>query len=479
MMSLKEPLGRRDYVLYGAGLMALKVAIDWVVAMAFGRRFSLAFYLSPTDSLALTPHGPSGAGTSGGNGAAGYWLTVIGVALPFIALGLALTVKRLRDARLPGSLAALFFMPFVKFPFFALLVVVPSRQVASAVDVEQGPFRSSTLEIGPPPSARRSERGRRWIGMLLGVLAGAGVALFAMGVSVGLLREYGAPLTIAAPAIAGFVSTLVYARFCSPTAGRTLLVTTASFVLGFGLLIASAIEGLGCVFMAAPLFLIEALVGAAVAHAVVTRLPKLPESSIAACLVVLPLSFAANGVSPLPPEQAAPVESEIVVHAPADLVWKRVIAFPPLPRPTEAVFRAGIAAPLSATIDGEGVGAVRRCIFTTGVFVEPITVWQPGRQLSFSVTSQPDPMTEWTLYKGPRPLHLDGYLESTRGEFELQPTGDGSTRLIGRTWYQVHMRPVGYWRLWGNSVIHTIHMRVLRHIAHLAEEDAGEGSMAR
>jgi hypothetical protein len=113
------------------------------------------------------------------------------------------------------------------------------------------------------------------------------------------------------------------------------------------------------------------------------------------------------------------------------------------------------------------------------VFVEPITVWQPGRQLSFSVTSQPDPMTEWTLYKGPRPLHLDGYLESTRGEFELQPTGDGSTRLIGRTWYQVHMRPVGYWRLWGNSVIHTIHMRVLRHIAHLAEEDAGEGSMAR
>jgi hypothetical protein len=165
------------------------------------------------------------------------------------------------------------------------------------------------------------------------------------------------------------------------------------------------------------------------------------------------------------------VESAIIVHAPPDVVWERVIAFPPLPPPTGLLFRAGIAAPLAATIDGAGVGAVRRCEFTTGTFVEPIEVWRPGRELSFSVVSQPDPMRELTLYPGPRPPHLDGYLQSTRGQFVLEPLPDGSTKLIGRTWYRVHMDPVPYWRLWGDRIIHAIHLRVLEHVAALAEGD--------
>ena len=58
----------------------------------------------------------------------------------------------------------------------------------------------------------------------------------------------------------------------------------------------------------------------------------------------------------------------------------------------------------------------------------------------------------------------------------LEPLPDGGTRLVGRTWYRVHMQPEGYWRLWGDAIIHAIHVRVLEHVARLAEEDARHSS---
>lgn len=133
---------------------------------------------------------------------------------------------------------------------------------------------------------------------------------------------------------------------------------------------------------------------------------------------------------------------------------------------------------MEAVIHGEGVGAIRHCIFTTGSFIEPIEVWDPPRELRFGVTSTPDPMQEWTLWNGPRPPHLDGYLQSTRGQFLLEPLAGGRTRLVGRTWYRTNMVPDAYWRLWSDPIIHTIHMRVLRHVAGLSEQAARQSMVA-
>ena len=48
----------------------------------------------------------------------------------------------------------------------------------------------------------------------------------------------------------------------------------------------------------------------------------------------------------------------VAIAAPPDIVWQHVVTFPDLPPPTEALFRAGVAAPLRARIEGYGVGAV-------------------------------------------------------------------------------------------------------------------------
>src|SRR5205814_1011847 len=151
--------------------------------------------------------------------------------------------------------------------------------------------------------------------------------------------------------------------------------------------------------------------------------------------------------------------------------WPHVIAFQPIAGPQPFVFRLGIAAPLSARIVGTGAGAVRYCEFTTGAFVEPITVWEPGRRLAFDVTSSPPPLREWSPYAHVTPPHLDGYLRSKRGEFRLIARPNGGTRLEGRTWYELEMAPEGYWQLQADSLIHQIHLRVLDHIKREAEAE--------
>ncbi len=482
MLSLAKPLGRRSFLIAGVSLVAAKVLVDFLASLIYDRPFSLLFYLVPAGAPLFSL--PSAQGGQWGNGAApeatGYWLTVVACALPFIVVGVALTIRRLRDAGMSGLLAILFFAPFVKFLFFAALAMAPTRETApKTFEDDAGPFRSgkaidvSLEEPGASPAKRRL------LATAAGTLAGDAIALAAMGISVGLLKSYGWPLMVATPVVAGFVSTSVYCRMCrQPTGGGAMLVTFTTFVVGVVVLGLSALEGFGCIVMLTPLFFGEALLGTLLAYNL-AKTPTMPSHAMGSGLVMLPLAFVVNGASPPPREAALPIESSVIVHAPPDVVWKRVIAFPPLPAPTEAIFRVGIAAPLAATIDGEGVGAIRRCEFTTGAFVEPIEVWSPGRELSFRVESQPDPMKEATLYAGPRPPHLDGYLQSTRGQFVLEPLADGGTRLIGRTWYRVHMEPEAYWRIWGDAVIHAIHTRVLAHVAKLAEADVATSATPR
>ena len=165
------------------------------------------------------------------------------------------------------------------------------------------------------------------------------------------------------------------------------------------------------------------------------------------------------------------VRSETVVDTPPETVWLHVVSFSELPPPEDWLFKAGVACPTHAEIEGKGVGAIRRCFFTTGAFVEPITIWDEPRVLAFEVTEQPPPMKELSPYDI-HPPHLDGHLQSERGEFRLIPLPNGKTRLVGTTWYRHNMWPASYWQAWSDFLIHRIHARVLRHIKKLAEAEA-------
>jgi hypothetical protein len=83
-------------------------------------------------------------------------------------------------------------------------------------------------------------------------------------------------------------------------------------------------------------------------------------------------------------------------------------------------------------------------------------------------------MKEWSPFADIHPPHLDDFLVSKGGQFHLIRLSDGTTQLEGTTWYQHHMWPAGYWRLWSDSILHQIHRRVLNHVKNLSEADHDE-----
>jgi hypothetical protein len=112
---------------------------------------------------------------------------------------------------------------------------------------------------------------------------------------------------------------------------------------------------------------------------------------------------------------------------------------------------------------------VRRCEFSTGAFVEPISAWDEPRRLAFDVTAQPPALRELSPYGTIGAPHLGGAFRARRGEFRLIALPHGRTRLEGSTWYELDMAPAVYWRPWTDALVHAIHLRVLRHVKRLAE----------
>jgi len=158
-----------------------------------------------------------------------------------------------------------------------------------------------------------------------------------------------------------------------------------------------------------------------------------------------------------------------VIDAPPDRVWPQVVSFDALPDPDDPWFRLGIAYPLLARTTGDGVGAPRACVFSTGVFAERVTRWEPARRLTFEVLSSAPPLRELTPYANVHPPHLDGYFRSRRGEFDLIALEGGRTRLEGHSWYELEMAPEGYWQLVADAFVHRVHRRVFEHIRRTAE----------
>src|SRR6516225_9197798 len=109
---------RGTYVVVGVIGFAIKHNIDRIVATSlFGCKFTpLNYWVPPVEAIRVDRLSTSDAR---------FLLTMVALALPFIWIGLTMTIGRLRSARLPLWLVALFFVPVVNLAFFALLSLVP------------------------------------------------------------------------------------------------------------------------------------------------------------------------------------------------------------------------------------------------------------------------------------------------------------------------------------------------------------------
>ena len=438
---LQAPVSRRAYALTGLGLMGIKYAVDaYVISAVTGNFFSPLDYLNPVWEMRSRVLNPAPA-----------WLAwaLVAWALPFLWVGVSMSIRRALNAGLSPWLGLVFFVPIFNYVLMVGLCLAPTKTEA--------------IETQSPPGAAVDEGLRR---ALAGIALGMAVALAMVIFSVYVLDAYGAALFFGTPFMIGAISAYCYNHGQPRGYASTLAVSTLSVALSGSALLLFALEGLICVAMALPIAAPLGLFGGVIGRALALTRPA-RASHAAGALLVLP--FLAGAEAVVAPTPLFEVVSAIEIDAPPARVWPHVIGFSDLPAPEQWFFRSGIAYPQRARIEGKGVGAVRYCEFSTGPFVEPITAWEPPRRLAFDVRTQPATMREWSPYRHVYPPHLNGTLRSRRGEFRLHLLPGNRTRLEGSTWYEMGMYPQAYWTLWSDALIHSIHGRVLRHIKQLSE----------
>ena len=257
---------------------------------------------------------------------------------------------------------------------------------------------------------------------------------------------YGMALFILTPIFLGVCPVVIYGRKNSVTmkqARNIGFLTLTVFTIG---LVVFAMEGIICIAMAAPFGLLLTWLGTVIGHSIIKRTPNQGSTAIIILLLTIPTTAFIEKNDKRLPDLIA-VKTTIEINARPEEVWKNVIAFPTLNEPTEFIFKTGIAYPINAEIKGQGIGAVRHCNFSTGSFVEPITIWDEPKLLKFDVAESPAPMKEISFYDIDAP-HLHDYFVSKQGQFKLTQLDNEKTLLEGTTWYYHDIRPVFYWRLW-------------------------------
>lgn len=448
------PVDRGTYLLVGVGLAALKYALEvGLIYGATGFFFTPLQYLSPllgsrTEIL--------------GNHHARTLMAQLMLALPFIWVGLSMSARRARDAGISPYVALLFLVPGINYGLMLTLLLLPTHVAAEAPGrgkVANPPSAAPAPPAPPEPDSLRPA--------LVGVAAGVGLAVAMTLFSTLVLGEYGLALFFITPALVGACTGHIYNRPRPRELGSTMMVAgLAVTIAGLGLL-GLALEGAICLVMAAPLAIPMALLGAWMARAIAVA-SNTGGGGLVILAALLPVLTAVEAGVPAPLVERE-VRTRVVIEATPEMVWSNVIGFVELEAPPSWIYSVGVAYPVHARIEGEGVGAIRHCEFSTGAFVEPITAWEPGRRLAFDVASQPPPMHEWSPYQYVHPPHLDGYMRSRRGEFRLRDLGDGRTELEGSTWYTLDLAPQLYWTLWSDALIGGIHQRVLAHVKTLSE----------
>lgn len=303
---------------------------------------------------------------------------------------------------------------------------------------------------------------RRWIA--IGITVVISILLTLLGIY--FYRDYGIALFILTPFFMGAFPAILYGskkQLNKMEAWKVAFRSLIIFTLG---LLFFAIEGLICIAMVAPIAILFNWIGSLIGYFIVNKSAK--KSSIVALILlgIIPTTgFIEKDFKPA----LTSVVTAIEIKADLATVWENVVEFPQLEAPKDLIFKTGIAYPINAKIKGAGIGAIRYCNFTTGSFVEPVTVWNQPNLLAFDVLEQPAPMKEISFWDIDAP-HLHDYFVSKRGQFKLTQLPNGNTLLEGTTWYYHNIKPAFYWKGWSEYIIHQIHLRVLRHIKKNAEE---------
>src|ERR1700736_5652025 len=294
-------VSRKTYALVGFIGFGIKHNIDRFIARAY-------FPQSPSFFNYWAPLGKAARLAQLSYEERRFLFTLVVVSLPFIWLGVNLTVRRLRDAAQPLWLVCLFFVPFVNVLCFLTLCFLPPKQTDAANEAAPWP-RVRPLDTVIPR------------GKLASVMVSIGlttvIGLVCLSLSTLVIGSYGWSLFIALPFCMGLFVVLLHSYHQPRTFESCLEVSIMPILILAVILLAVAIEGVICLMMAAPIALLLALLGGSIGFAIQLHYwdTHYKPAMLALILFVLPSAFVSEHAAALKPPDFV-VHSAVEISAP-------------------------------------------------------------------------------------------------------------------------------------------------------------------
>lgn len=263
----------------------------------------------------------------------------------------------------------------------------------------------------------------------------------------------GLTLFLLVPVVAGF-SVAWTTRAGTGAAAAGLLSILGSLVV----LIAVGKEGPVCAVMALPLIAAGLFLGLGLGLLARKLLSVRRNGTTTGLLLVLaPLILVAGDQIETPTlryPRTEIVETAVEINAPAERVWRSILAIDSVQGSKPILMYIGLPIPQRCTMEGQGVGAKRTCYFNAGYIQETVVSWNPPYYLGLTIDRTHMPGRHWLGFEGA------GYRLESRG---------AGTILTRRTTFFSHLRPVWYWRPLERLGVESEHDYILQDLVHEAE----------
>jgi len=229
-------------------------------------------------------------------------------------------------------------------------------------------------------------------------------------------------------------------------------------------------EGVICLVMIAPIWLVSGWVGAFLMRSQRNRRGRALESSF----LIIPLVAAIVEAQIPAPHETVTLSRSMLVKAVPEEIWPYAVSSRDIGdhegRWTITHNIIGMPRPSESAVNGAGVGAVRTAHWGDHVnFEERIVTWKPGRKLGWTFNFTNSSVQDYT----DKHISPDGdFLTIDSGDYVLRPISSEVTEVTLTTRYvaKTHVNP--YAKLWGELMMGDIQENVLTVIKDRAERDA-------
>ncbi|WP_428718628.1 SRPBCC family protein [Undibacterium curvum] len=303
-------------------------------------------------------------------------------------------------------------------------------------------------------------------------------AIYGLSIRIGFEAKSLAPFfqivstafLVVTPFCVGAIAVLLYAGSEHISLGKQAAISAVTMMLFLVAMFATLLEGLICLVLVAPVFLIASVLGGLIAGFIHNKL-KVKRSSLSA-FVILPLLLGPIEAN-LPVESSEQmVSSSIQIQAPPEVVFDQlasVRAIDPKELGFSFVHMIGLPRPLEAEMNGAGVGSVRTSRWEKGVsFQEVIQEWDRPKVLRYRFHIPAGSIPRDAL---DRHVEMGGeYFTVLDGGYELTTNQSGATELKLTTHFLNKSQLKIYGDLWGKMVLTDFHQSILGLMKNRAEK---------